>query len=181
MALVIRLITIGGVLLVTMIPVPGLADSNGSCSATGSIAGCLGDRNGTIDVSGEVRRRGRQGQQSRPHAPTAIASEAAATAAYCADAAANANATTTVAASAEIVPICGFVPLRGSAAPPSPGAGRNHRWGRSRRRLRRSWLRSHSRRRRRSTLRSLLPRKLLPWAHGDGFAALADPVDGPLR
>jgi len=121
MALVIRLITIGGVLLVTMIPVPGLADSNGSCSATGSIAGCLGDRNGTIDVSGEVRRRGRQGQQSRPHAPTAIASEAAATAAYCADAAANANATTTVAASAEIVPICGFVPLRGSAAPPSPG------------------------------------------------------------
>src|SRR5690348_17694884 len=101
MALVIRLITIGGVLLVTMIPVPGLADSNGSCSATGSIAGCLGDRDGTIDVSGEVRRRGRQGQQSRPHAPTAIASEAAATAAYCADAAANANATTTAAASAE--------------------------------------------------------------------------------
>jgi hypothetical protein len=115
MALVTRLITIGGVFLVTMIPLPALADSNGSCSATGSIAGCLGDRNGTIDISAEVRRRDRRGQESRPHATTATASEAAATAAFCADA--NANA-----ASADGLPpieaLCGLLPVAGVGAVP---------------------------------------------------------------
>jgi hypothetical protein len=119
MASVTRLITIGGVVLVTMIPCSAAADADGSCSATGSIAGCLGDRNGTIDISGEIYRGGRQGHESRPDAASAISPEAVATAAYCADAAANASAATTTAAFAEVVPLCGFAPSRGRVAPPS--------------------------------------------------------------
>jgi hypothetical protein len=119
MALVTRLIVISGVFLVTMIPRPAMADSDGSCSATGSIASCLGNRNGTIDVSGEIHRRGRQGRGARSDAAPAVAPEAAATAAYCADAVANANAATTAAAFADIVPLCGFAPPQGAVAPPS--------------------------------------------------------------
>ncbi len=118
MAVVTRLITISGVVLVSLIPHPGAADSGGSCAATGSIAGCLGDRDGTIDVSGEIRRRGRLGHESRPDDARANL-EAEATAAYCADAAANAAAATTDAVVAEIVPLCGFAPRRGVVAPPS--------------------------------------------------------------
>lgn len=119
MAVVTLLATISGVVLVTLIPHPVAADSGGSCSATGSIAGCLGDRNGTIDVGGEIHRRGRQGHDSRPDDAGATNLEAEATTAYCADAAANADAATTVGALAEIVPLCGFAPRRGVVAPPS--------------------------------------------------------------
>ena len=85
MAVVTLLATISGVVLVTLIPHPVAADSGGSCSATGSIAGCLGDRNGTIDVGGEIHRRGRQGHDSRPDDAGAINLEAEATTAYCAE------------------------------------------------------------------------------------------------
>src|SRR5689334_5115475 len=118
MALVTQLVTVSGILLVTLVPRPAEADSSGSCSATGSIAGCLGDRNGTIDLSGEIRRRGRQGDQGLPGRSRGVDVEAAAATAYCADAAANQAAATT--ALPEIVPLCGFAPPAGGAgAPPN--------------------------------------------------------------
>jgi hypothetical protein len=92
---------------------------DGGCSATGSIAGCLGEKNGTIDVTGEQRRRGRNGTTGIASRKSSQASaEAIATAAYCRDAAANATAAPTAAAFTEIVPLChGLAPL--PAAPPT--------------------------------------------------------------
>jgi PKD domain len=122
MALVTRLVTIGGVLIVvSLFPGSAEADSNGSCSATGSIAGCLGYMNGTIDVSGELHRRGRSGYESHPVGDKAIDLEATAAAAYCADAAANASNGPAAGPIADIVPLCGFAPAVGRIAPPSPG------------------------------------------------------------
>ena len=115
-------ITLVTVVLVSVVLAPArqaLAD-DGGCSATGSIAGCLGDKNGTIDVTGEQRRRGHQESVARPRSGTTARPDAAAIAmaAYCRDAAANASAATTAAAFTEIVPLChGIAPL--PAAPPT--------------------------------------------------------------
>jgi PKD domain len=96
-----------------------LAEGNGSCSATGSIAGCLGDRNGTIDVTGQLREKGNEGSSKGGEAAsTQRNSEAQAMSAYCADAAANASEAGAAAAMPEIVPLCGFVGLPAAAAAP---------------------------------------------------------------
>jgi hypothetical protein len=97
---------------------PAVAD-DGDCSATGSIASCLGEKNGTIDVTGQERRQGRLGTggRSRQGQPNL---EAAAMVAFCQDAAANATAATTAAAFTEIVPLChGFAAL--PVTPPTRG------------------------------------------------------------
>jgi PKD domain len=78
------------------------------CSASGSIASCLGKKNGTIDVTGEERRQGREGSPGHRVARqvSEVDVEAAAAAAFCLDAAANAAAASTAAAFTEIVPLC---------------------------------------------------------------------------
>ena len=90
---------------------------DGGCSATGSIAGCLGEKNGTIDVTGEERQRGQKGSVGVEARSSGKASaEAIAMAAYCRDAAANASAAATAAAFTEIVPLCQGL----AALPPAP-------------------------------------------------------------
>jgi hypothetical protein len=109
--------------IVSALLVPGAAaadDGGGRCSATGWIAGCLGAKNGTIEVSGEKRRTGKDGSEASVNRTEPVDLEAAAIAAYCADAA-NDGAASAVAAVTEIVPLCGFAGAPRAAAPPTQG------------------------------------------------------------
>lgn len=89
--------------------------SDGDCSATGSIATCLGAQNGTIDVSGEKRRS--QDSATPGTRNNQLSPEGIARAAFCRDA--TDNAVASGGAPQAVVDIC-----RGFAAlPVAPGRG----------------------------------------------------------
>jgi PKD domain len=109
-----------GFVAATIIVAPvasAVADSGSGCSAAGSIAGCFGGRNGTIDITGAIHHR-TPPKKPTHSAGTHQAAEVDAVDAYCADAQANASAAT--AGTAEIVPLCGFASV-GLGAAPVPG------------------------------------------------------------